>query len=686
MQPMTENPFLIPSEAPYGAPMFDRIDNSSYMPAFREAVERTRKEIDEIAGNSAPATFSNTVEALEYSGMLLSEVENVFFNVLEADSDETMRQIAEEVSPMLTDLSMYISMNQALFCRVKAVYDRRDTLVLAQDQARLLEDTYRDFVRGGAGLEGKSKERFAQVNRQLSLLELKFGNNVLASTNAWFLHLTSEDELEGLPQYVIDMGKASAAEKGVEGWAFTLDRPSCFPFLKFSERRDLRKEIYIKYNSRSVGGEFDNTGIIREIAALRAEKASLLGYATYADYALENRMAKTAPAVMSFLDSLMEPTLPVARQEQARIYEYAVSCGFDDDCLKGWDFMFWAEKYQQEHYSLGEELIKPYFRLDSVVDAVLGLATRLYGLRFEKRTDIPVYHKDVVVYDVLDSEGEHLSLLYMDFFPRPSKRGGAWMTEFRGQYMQDGKDYRPFISIVTNFSKPTADAPSLLTHNELTTILHEFGHALHGMLSKGRYPSQCGTNVARDFVEFPSQIMENWAFEPEYLSSFAKHYRTGEPLPEEYIERIVAAKNYLAASQQVRQLRFGYIDMAWHTLAFNVDKPLSEEDSIEFEKRVLAPYRTLPYAEGTAICPSFGHIFSGGYSAGYYSYKWAEVLEADGFSLFREKGIFNREVSARLRSEVLEKGSTADEALLYRNFRGHNPEPQALLRKLGIIK
>ena len=435
------------------------------------------------------------------------------------------------------------------------------------------------------------------------------------------------------------------------------------------------------YNTRAIGGEFDNTEIVRKIVDLRIKIANILGYETYADYALEERMAKSKATVTEFIKNLLEPSMPFAKKDVADVLAYAKKNGFEGERLESWDFSYWSEKYQQAEYSLSAEELKPYFQLESCIDAVFGLASRLYGISFQELDNVPVYHEDVKVYEVKDADGSHLALFYADFFPRASKRGGAWMTEFRGQSIQNGVEKRPFISIVCNFTKPTADAPALITHDELTTFLHEFGHALHGIFAEGRYGSLTGTSVSRDFVELPSQIMENWAFEPEYLNSFAKHYQTGEPIPAELIDKVVAAKNYLAGYAQVRQLHFGLLDMAWHTLT-----ELPSESTVEFEAKTLAPYAVMPAVEGTAFSGSFSHIFSGGYSAGYYSYKWAEVLEADAFSLFKEKGIFNTEVAASFRENILSKGSTEEAAVIYRNFRGHDPQPEALMKKLGLTK
>lgn len=675
-----KNPLLEVSRCPYGAPQFDKIRNGHYMPAFREALKEARAEVDSIADDPSEPTFENTIERLEYSGRTLDRVSGIFFNLLEAESDDEMQKIAEEVSPLLTEHSMYVSLNSRLFERVRKVYDKKESLRLDKEAAMLLEDTYKSFTRNGAALSDEDKKTYGKYAEELSLLSLRFGKNVLDATNAYMLRITDRSRLEGLPDYVLEMGTAAAKEKGVDGWVFTLEYPSYSPFMKYCRDRELRREMYMAYSTRGASGEYDNRQTVKRITGLRMKMAELLGYGTYADYALEERMAKTSGAVESFLSGLLGRTLPFARVEVDRLFSFAKENGFTDSRLQPWDFPYWAERYQEAEFSLNEELLKPYFRLESCIEAVLGLAGTLYGLRFEERHDIPVYHKDVKVFDVTDDTGRHLALFYADFFPRPGKREGAWMTEFRGQGVLNGVEERPFISIVTNFTKPGKDSPSLLTHSELVTFLHEFGHALHGIMAEGRYPSLTGTNVARDFVELPSQIMENWAYEPEYLDSFAKDWRTGEPIPHDLVKKIVDAQNYLAGYYQVRQLQFGILDMAWNTL-----KALPDEDVEEFERRVLEPSSVLPKAEGTIVSTSFNHIFSGGYAAGYYSYKWAEALEADAFSLFKEKGIFSREVACSFRENILSKGGSEDAAVLYRRFRGRDPEPEALMRKLGLI-
>ena len=672
------NPLLAASPLPFGAPAFDEIQKSDYLPAFRQAIDRARAQIRAITDNPEAPSFANTIEALERSGEDLDRIAGIFFNLTEACTDDEMDGIAEEVSPLLTQHNMSVLLDEKLFARVKAVWQQRGDLQLDTEAAKLLEDTWKSFARHGANLPADKKERFAKLSEELSLATLKFGQNVLAATNAFTLHLTEEADLAGLPGFVREMAAAEAAGRGETGWTFTLNQPSYGPFLKFSERGDLRERIWLAYNSKCIGGENDNTENIRRIVALRTEKAQLLGYPTYADYALEERMAKSPGKVNAFIDELLAPSLPAARREVAQVTEYAHAHGFEGD-LMPWDFSFWSEKLQKERYSLDDELLKPYFRLDAVQAAVFDLAGRLYGLGFTERKDLPVYHPDVRVFEVRGASGRFMALLYLDYFPRSSKRGGAWMTSFRELSCRDGVEQRPLVSIVTNFTKPTADTPSLLTFNEVTTLLHEFGHGLHGMLAEGRYQSLTGTNVVRDFVELPSQLMENWAYEPEFLRTFARHWQTGEVIPQEYIDRIVAARNFLAGYAQVRQLQFGITDMAWHTLS-----AAPEGEIVAFEQERLRPSAVLPQVPGIVFSPSFNHIFSGGYAAGYYSYKWAEVLEADAFAYFKERGIFSREAAEHFLKTLLSRGGSVDADVLYRDFRGRDPQPEALLEKLGL--
>lgn len=688
------NPLLTDSTLPYGAPQFDKIKTEHYLPAFEQAITEAKAEIDAIVNNPDAPTFENTIAALDEAGGRLNDAAGIFYNLMEADTNDQMQDIAEKVSPMMTEYSMYVSLNEPLFARVKAVHESAEGL--EPDQARLLEKTWKSFVRSGANLGAEDKETYSKLSEQLSLLTLQYGKNVLAATNAFTLNLTDEADLEGLPDFVREAAVETAKSKEMEGWAFDLSAPSYGAFMKYSTRRDLRQKMWMAYNTRATEGENSNIELCRQIAESRLKIANILGYETYADYALEERMAKNPQTVNEFIQKLLEPSLPAAKAEVKELYEYARANGFEDSEIQPWDFGFWSEKLKDARYSINDEQLKPYFRLESCIDAAFGLAGKLYGLTFEERKDIPVYHPDVKVYDVKDADGVHKALFYADFFPRASKRGGAWMTEFRGQSIVNGVEKRPFISLVTNFTKPTAGKPALLTHDELTTLLHEFGHSLHGILAEGRYSSLTGTNVSRDFVELPSQIMENWAFEPEFLDTFARHFETGEALPDTLINNIVEAKNYNAAYAQVRQLQFGILDMAWHTLKGGSEsghfdrlsdlKTMQELGTIAFEKAALKSSNVIPSIPQACISTSFSHIFSGGYSAGYYSYKWSEVLEADAFSLFKEKGIFSTEVSHSFRDNILSKGCSEDEDVLYRRFRGHDPEPEALLEKLGIVR
>lgn len=688
------NPLLTDSTLPYGAPQFDKIKTEHYLPAFEQAITEAKAEIDAIVNNPDAPTFENTIAALDEAGGRLNDAAGIFYNLMEADTNDQMQDIAEKVSPMMTEYSMYVSLNEPLFARVKAVHESAEGL--EPDQARLLEKNWKSFVRSGANLGAEDKETYSKLSEQLSLLTLQYGKNVLAATNSFTLNLTDEADLEGLPDFVREAAVETAKSKEMEGWAFDLSAPSYGAFMKYSTRRDLRQKMWMAYNTRATEGENSNIELCRQIAESRLKIANILGYETYADYALEERMAKNPQTVNEFIQKLLEPSLPAAKAEVKELYEYARANGFEDSEIQPWDFGFWSEKLKDARYSINDEQLKPYFRLESCIDAAFGLAGKLYGLTFEERKDIPVYHPDVKVYDVKDADGVHKALFYADFFPRASKRGGAWMTEFRGQSIVNGVEKRPFISLVTNFTKPTAGKPALLTHDELTTLLHEFGHSLHGILAEGRYSSLTGTNVSRDFVELPSQIMENWAFEPEFLDTFARHFETGEALPDTLINKIVEAKNYNAAYAQVRQLQFGILDMAWHTLKGGSEsghfdrlsdlKTMQELGTIAFEKAALKSSNVIPSIPEACISTSFSHIFSGGYSAGYYSYKWSEVLEADAFSLFKEKGIFSTEVSHSFRDNILSKGCSEDEDVLYRRFRGHDPEPEALLEKLGIVR
>ena len=677
MKEPSDNPLLQASALPFGAPAFNQIENRHYLPAFQAAIALAENEIQRICDNPEPPGFANTVEALENAGSALDRVCDIFFNLNEACTDDEMEEIAREVSPLVTRYNLSVLLNEKLFGRVKAVWQMRAGLQLDTEAGKLLEETWKMFSRNGAALAPDKKKRFGEIAEELSLATLAFGQNVLAATHAFTLNLTDEADLDGLPGYVREMAAEEAAGRGEKGWTITLDQPSYGPFMKFSARRGLREKLWRAYGSRCLGGLHDNTGNIHRITALRAEKARLLGYPSYAHYALEERMARTPEQVQAFLKELMAPSLPAARREVAQIEDYAARHGFEGQ-LMPWDFSYWAEKYRKARFDLDDELLKPYFRLEAVQSAIFDLAGRIYGLQFDRRDDLPVYHPDVQVFQVNDRNGRFMALLYLDFFPRAGKRGGAWMTSFRELSRKDGVEQRPFVSVVTNFTKPSGSTPSLLTFGEVTTFLHEFGHALHGMLAEGRYRSLTGTNVVRDFVELPSQLMENWACEPAFLQSFARHWQSGEVIPREFIDRIVAARNFLAGYAQVRQLQFGLIDMAWHG-----SSPCSG-DVEAFERETLGPSDVLPRIAGTATSPAFNHIFSGGYAAGYYSYKWAEVLEADTFAWFKEKGIFNPDAAEVFRREILSRGGSVDADILYRNFRGRNPSVEALLKKMGL--
>lgn len=672
------NPLLVESTAPHGAPQFTQITNEHYKPAFEQAVREARADIAAIVGNAQAPTFANTIEALEFSGRRLDRISNIFFNLNEAHTNDTMQALALELSPMLTEFSNDVSLDPKLFARVKAVYDRRESLGLSAEQRQLLEKTYKRFARSGAALSDRDKKTYRELTARLSELSLQFNQNSLAATNAFTLHVTDPAVVGELPDFVREGMAAEAKERGLDGWIVTLQIPSMVPFMTYSSNRSLKEKLWRAYNTRCVGGEFDNSAIVEEIADKRLQLANLLGYKTYADYVLEERMAESSPTVNAFLAELLDRAVEAARRDVETVAGYARAQGLDAE-LMPWDFGYYSERLKHERYELSEELTKPYFQLENVRRGMFELANRLYGITLRENPEIPVYHPDVKAYEVFDADGSFLAVLYMDFFPRASKRGGAWMTEFRQQRVENGVETRPLISVVYNFTKPTDSLPSLLTFDEVTTMLHEFGHALHGIFAAGTYPSLTGTAVYRDFVELPSQIMENWAYEKEFLDLFAVDYRTGEKMPAELIRRILDAKNYLAAYSHVRQVAYGLCDMAWHSISEPVKMPV-----VDFEKKAMARAQVLPYVDGQCTSTSFGHIFSGGYAAGYYSYKWAEVLEADAFSLFKEKGIFDRTTAASFRENILSKGGSEHPMKLYVRFRGHKPDTQALFDKMGI--
>ncbi|MBO5832727.1 MAG: M3 family metallopeptidase [Alistipes sp.] len=675
---ITKNPLVAEWDTPYQTPPFSKIELKHYEPAIDYAIEQNRAEIDAIINNPEAPTFENTIVAMAESGELLGRVTGVFYVLNNCVTSPEMQQIALNISPKLTALSNDVSLNPELFARVKAVYDQRESLELDQEDKMLLEDTYKGFARSGALLEGEAQELYRQYTTELSQLTLEFGQNALKATNAFALNITDEAKVAELPDFVKEGLAAEAAARGQEGWTVTLDAPSYGPFMTYSSQRDLKEELYKAYNTRAKGGEFDNMENIRKIANLRLQIANLLGYETYADYVLEDRMAENRTTVTNFLDELCNATMSYAKKDVATVTEFAHSLGFEGE-LMPWDWGYYNEKFKEAKYSINDEQIKPYLQLDNAINAVFMLAGKLYGLTFTPAPEIETYHPEATAYEVKDENGELMAILYLDFFPRESKRQGAWMTEFRGVKVKDGVEQRPLVQLVMNFTKPTANTPSLLTFDEFTTFLHEFGHGLHGILAKGKYESINGTSVKRDFVELPSQIMENWATEKEYLDLWAKHYQSGEAMPAELIEKLIAAKNYLAAYFNIRQLSFGMLDMAWHTITTPY-----EGDVLAFELEALKPTQVMPVIEGCAMGPAFTHIFSGGYATGYYGYKWAEVLAADAFSYFKEKGIFSKEVADKFRYEVLQKGGHEHPMDLYVKFRGHKPQTQALIDQMGL--
>ena len=675
---IANNPLVAEWNTPYQTPPFSKIEMKHYEPAVDYAIEQNRAEIDAIINNPEAPTFENTIVAMAESGELLGRVTGVFYVLNNCVTSPEMQQIALNISPKLTALSNDVSLNPELFARVKAVYDQRESLDLDQEDKMLLEDTYKGFARSGALLEGEAQELYRQYTTELSQLTLEFGQNALKATNAFSLNITDEAKVAELPDFVKEGLAADAASRGQEGWTVTLDAPSYGPFMTYSSQRDLKEQLYKAYNTRAKGGEFDNMENIRKIANLRLQIANLLGYETYADYVLEDRMAESRSTVNNFLDELCDATMGYAKKDVATVTEFAHSLGFEGD-LMPWDWGYFNEKFKEAKYSINDEQIKPYLKLENAVDAVFMLAGKLYGLTFTPAPEIETYHPEASAYEVKDENGELMAILYLDFFPRESKRQGAWMTEFRGVKVKNGVEQRPLVQLVMNFTKPTANTPSLLTFDEFTTFLHEFGHGLHGILAKGKYEIINGTAVKRDFVELPSQIMENWATEKEYLDLWAKHYKTGEAMPAELIEKLIAAKNYLAAYFNIRQLSFGMLDMAWHTITTPY-----EGDVLAFELEALKPTQVMPVVEGCAMGPGFTHIFSGGYASGYYGYKWAEVLAADAFSYFKEKGIFSEEVADKFRYEVLEKGGHEHPMDLYVKFRGHKPQTQALIDQMGL--
>ncbi|MEK6450228.1 MULTISPECIES: M3 family metallopeptidase [unclassified Myroides] len=665
----------------HGTAPFSKIKTEDYKPSFEKAINETKEEINAITSNTEAPTFENTIEALAYSGMSLDIISNIFFNLNSAETNDDMQKIAQEVAPLLSALSNDISLNEELFKRLKTIYEQIDNLNLNTEQKTLLTKNYKSFVRNGALLPEDKKNRLREIDAELSKTSLTFGENVLAETHKYQLNIIDKKDLAGLPEGAIEEAKSLAEQEGKEGWLFTLDYPSYIPFMTYADNRALRKEMAIAAGKKAFqDNEHNNEANVLNIVKLRHERANLLGYKTHAHFVLEERMAQSPDKVNAFLNELLAKAKPAADKEFAELTAFAKKLD-NIDQLEKWDGSYYSEKLKQERFSLDDELLKPYFQLENVLDGAFQVANKLYGLTFTEVQDIDKYHQDVRTFEVSNDKGEFVAVFYSDFFPRKGKRNGAWMTSFKNQYVLNGVNERPHISIVCNFTKPTATKPSLLTFNEVTTLFHEFGHALHGMLANTTYPGLSGTNVFWDFVELPSQIMENWCFEKEALALFAKHYQTGEPIPMKLVEKIKESASFLEGMATVRQLSFGLLDMGWHGQDPTKITSLKDFEVAQFE--ATAQY---PDVRENAMSTSFSHIFQGGYSSGYYSYKWAEVLDADAFAFFKDNGIFNKEIATKFKDNVLSQGGTDHPMTLYKQFRGQEPTPDALLKRAGLIK
>lgn len=672
-----QNPLLTPfDEAP-----FSKIKNEHFKPAFLQAIEDARAEIDAITKNTDAPTFENTIEALEFSGQQLDRISSVFFNLNSAETNEEIQKIAQEISPLLSEFGNDITLNEGLFKRVKAVYHQKESLDLTVEQSTLLDKKYKSFSRNGANLSEDKKKRLREIDAKLAKLKLTFGENVLAETNKFQIHLTDESDVDGLPEGEKEAAAQLAISKGKEdGWMITLDYPSYIPFMKYAKNRALRKKLSLAFGSKGFhNDELDNQENVLEIAKLRFERANLLGYKTHADFVLEERMAETPEKVHSFLNELLEKAKPAAEREFKQLEDFAKKRD-GIDCLEKWDSSYYSEKLKQELFNLDDEKLKPYFKLENVINGVFKVAENLFNLNFEEVTDVEKYHEEVKTYKVYDADKNFISLFYADFHPRAGKRGGAWMTSFKSQWKRNGENVRPHISNVCNFTPSTKSKPSLLTFNEVTTLFHEFGHGLHGMLANTTYPSLSGTSVFWDFVELPSQVLENWCYEKEALELFAKHYETGETIPMELVEKIKESATFQEGMQTLRQLSFGLLDMSWHGI-----DPTSITNVKVHEDEAFKDTSLYPETPETCMSTAFSHIFQGGYSSGYYSYKWAEVLDADAFAYFKEKGIFNKEVASKFKDNVLSKGGTENPMVLYKRFRGAEPKVEALLERAGLL-
>lgn len=670
------NPLLEDWNTPHQTPPFSLIRTEHYAPAMRAAIKEAEVDIGNIVKQKEAATFENTIVALQTASERLDRISGVLFNLNECNTDSAMQQVVMELTPELTRYENSVSMNEKLFARVKAVYEQRDKLELTTEQRTLLENTYKGFVRNGVNLSGRDKKIFAKNSERLAELSQKMNQNVLADNNNYILHITKERDLNGLPENVKAAARQEAAERDMDGWVFTLAYPSFGPFITYADNRDLREQMWRAYNSRgNRGNENDNNEIIREMTLLRYQQAKLLGYSNYSEYVLSNRMCETPAQLSKFFDQMLDASMPYAIQDLKDVSNYASRHGAKLP-LQRWDFSYWSEKMKQDKYDFDEELLRPYFQLENVRQGIFNLYGRLYGLTFKEAHDIDIYHPDVKVYEVYDGN-RFMAVLYLDMHPRASKRSGAWMTEFRNQSNINGNEVRPLIQVVCNFSKPVGGKPALLSFDEVETFMHEFGHAMHGMLSDCTYPGVSGTSVKRDFVELPSQVMENWCYEPEFLNTFARHYQTGATIPMEYIQKIRAAEKYLAGWLCVRQLSLGLVDFAFHTITEPIEGPIEVFERAHMKE-------LLPAVQGTNTSTAFTHIFAGGYASGYYGYKWAEVLDADVFSKFKQNGIFDKTTAEAFRNEVLSKGGTEHPAILFRNFMGRDPKIDALLQRCGF--
>jgi len=660
---------------------FSLIQSDHFLPAIKNAILIAKQEVDLIIKDPDIPTFSNTIEKLDYSGELLDRVTSIFFNLNSAETNEDIQKIAQQASPLLSEFRNDIALNTDLYKRIERVYTQKDQLDLTPEQSTLLEKRYKSFSRNGANLADDKKEQLREIDKNLSKLSLQFGENILAETNKYELLLTDEKDLAGLPEGAKEGAKALAASKEQKGWMITLDYPSYIPFMTYAENRELRKKLSLAFGSKGFNNDtLDNQQIVLKIANLRHTRANILGYPSHANYVLEERMAQTPEKVFSFLNEILEKAKPAAEREFKQLEKFAKELDGIDQ-LQKWDSAYYSEKLKQKLFDLDDEKLKPYFKLENVIDGVFKVASNLFGLNFEETDQADTYHEEVKTYNVTDTDGHFVALFYADFHPRPGKRNGAWMTSYKPQMRKEGTNIRPHVSIVCNFTKPTPSKPSLLTFNEVTTLFHEFGHALHGMLANTTYPGLSGTSVFWDFVELPSQVLENWCYEKEALALFAKHYETEEVIPMELVKKIKESATFMEGMSTMRQLSFGLLDMSWHS-----QNPENITDVKAHEKNIFAATSLYPDVAENCMSTAFSHIFQGGYSAGYYSYKWAEVLDADAFEYFKEQGIFNKEIGAKFKDHVLSKGGTENPMTLYKRFRGQEPKPEALLKRAGLMK